>query len=151
MMSDSSFVFKIPLIKNICGFGKPLFKWVEFESPSTLHLYPFIKLLLEPVRKENKYFDRIQLGLHEALVNSVRHGNLCDPKKSLRVRRILTPNWLILQIQDEGEGISKKERICNLPIQLDTEKGRGLFLIRKCFDDVRWSQKGNRIQLACRR
>jgi serine/threonine-protein kinase RsbW len=26
-----------------------------------------------------------------------------------------------------------------------------LFLIHQCFDDVRWSRRGNRLQLACRR
>jgi serine/threonine-protein kinase RsbW len=26
-----------------------------------------------------------------------------------------------------------------------------LFLIHQCFDDVRWSRRGNRLQLACSR
>ncbi|QNI64303.1 anti-sigma regulatory factor [Synechococcus sp. A15-44] len=25
-----------------------------------------------------------------------------------------------------------------------------MFLIHQCFDDVRWSRRGNRLQLACR-
>ena len=39
----------------------------------------------------------------------------------------------------------------NLPIEIDSRNGRGLFLIYECFDDVRWSRGGNRLQLACRR
>jgi anti-sigma regulatory factor (Ser/Thr protein kinase) len=38
-----------------------------------------------------------------------------------------------------------------LPEQLDAASGRGLFLIHNCFDDVRWSQRGNRLQLAVSR
>ena len=131
-------------------FLKPTFSWVDFFSPSTLHLAPFVKILLEPVvNKED--FSRLELGLHEALVNAVRHGNQNDPSKSLRVRRILTPNWLVLQIQDEGSGIPSKSRISTLPNELEAESGRGLFLIHECFDDVRWSPRGNRLQIASRR
>jgi anti-sigma regulatory factor (Ser/Thr protein kinase) len=34
---------------------------------------------------------------------------------------------------------------------VEAVSGRGLFLIHHCFDDVRWSQRGNRLQLAARR
>jgi serine/threonine-protein kinase RsbW len=39
----------------------------------------------------------------------------------------------------------------DLPSRLDVDHGRGLFLIHQCFDDVRWSPRGNRLQVACRR
>jgi len=95
--------------------------------------------------------DKIELGLHEALVNAVKHGNSGDPQKTLRIRRILTPKWFIWQIQDEGKGIPDFKKKKSLPEQLDADGGRGLFLIHQCFDDVRWSRRGNRLQLACRR
>ncbi|GCE65309.1 ATP-binding protein [cyanobiont of Ornithocercus magnificus] len=129
---------------------KPL-SWADFVLPSTLQLAPLLELLLEPVYCRD-ITQRIYLGLHEALVNAVRHGNSEDPAKTVRVRRILTPNWLIWQVQDEGRGISENARgIRHLPERLDASCGRGLFLIYQCFDDVRWNQRGNRLQLACRR
>ena len=109
-----------------------------------------MNLLLDSVGCLKKR-DRIQLGLHEALVNAVVHGNLSDPSKEVRVRRIITPNWLVWQIQDEGSGISMYKRDFELPSDIEVENGRGLFLIHECFDDVRWSKKGNRLQLASRR
>ncbi len=126
------------------------FRWSDFIFPSTLQLSSYLSLLLEPV-KSSDVFDKIHLGLHEALVNAVLHGNCSDPSKKLRVRRILTPNWLVWQVQDQGEGIPFKKRIFSLPDQLDSNRGRGLFLIHNCFDDIRWSQRGNRLQLAIRR
>ena len=84
-------------------------------------------------------------------MNAVRHGNSCDPTKFLRVRRILTPNWFVWQIQDQGEGFSLDERFPSLPDKQEAENGRGLFIIHNCFDDVRWSRRGNRLQLASRR
>ena len=126
------------------------FRWADFILPSTLQLSPLMELLIEPVGCLATC-QRVQLGLHEALVNAVRHGNSEDPNKRLRVRRILTPNWLIWQIQDEGVGLPDHARDAALPDQLDARCGRGLFLIHQCFDDVRWSRRGNRLQLACRR
>ncbi len=131
-------------------FYQKKFHWVEFVSPSTLHLTPFLKILLEPIKSEER-LSRIELGLHEALVNAVQHGNRGDLSRQIRVRRILTPNWFVWQIQDEGKGMPSQSRTNTLPSDIEAENGRGLFLIHQCFDDVRWSNKGNRLQLASRR
>lgn len=125
-------------------------RWSDFITPSTLQLAPLLELLIEPIRSLQLQ-GQVQLGLQEALVNAVRHGNGCDPAKCLRVRRIETPRWLIWQVQDEGPGIPPDARRGCLPEQLDAASGRGLFLIHHCFDDVRWSGKGNRLQLAVSR
>ena len=125
-------------------------RWSDFITPSTLQLAPLWELLIEPIRCLQLQ-GQVQLGLQEALVNAVRHGNGCDPAKSLRVRRIETPNWLVWQVQDEGAGVPPAARSTSLPEQLDAAGGRGLFLIHHCFDDVRWSNRGNRLQLAVSR
>lgn len=125
-------------------------RWSDFITPSTLQLAPLLELLLDPIACLHTQA-QLQLGLQEALVNAVRHGNGCDPAKCLRVRRIETPHWLIWQVQDEGPGVPAAARRASLPEQLDALGGRGLFLIHHCFDDVRWSQRGNRLQLAFRR
>ena len=129
---------------------KPSKNWAVFIHPSTLKLASFIETLLEPVicAETSK---KIELGLHEALVNAVVHGNLSNPKKVIRVRRILTPNWFVWQIQDEGIGIVQNKRINSLPLEIEANSGRGIYLIHKCFDDVRWSRKGNRLQLSLKK
>ena len=126
------------------------FRWTDFVVPSSLNLRLDLNMLIEPVDlKETR--ERIELGLHEALINAVVHGNLNAPEKFIRIRRIITPNWLVWQIQDQGNGINISQRNFSLPSEIDAESGRGLFLIHECFDDVRWSNKGNRLQIACRR
>ncbi|MFL0792951.1 MAG: ATP-binding protein, partial [Prochlorococcus sp.] len=52
----------------------PLFRWADFILPSTLQLSPLLEILLEPVGCLETT-SRLQLGLQEALVNAVRHGN----------------------------------------------------------------------------
>ena len=126
------------------------FIWKEFVFTSTLQISLYLDLLLDDIESD-EVTRKIQLGLHEALVNAVQHGNSGDLSKKLRVRRILTPNWIVWQIQDEGNGVPISSRLASLPSEIDATHGRGLFLIHYCFDDIRWSRKGNRLQLASRR
>ena len=135
------------IIKILNG---PSINWSNYELCSSLQLSDFVDLLLEPINS-SKYSYRIKLGLHEALINAVIHGNKLDPKKSVRVRRIITPNWCVWQIQDQGKGLEIKKRIYKLPNEIDSLNGRGLYIINECFDDIRWSNKGNRLQLALKR
>ena len=125
-------------------------RWADFITPSTLHLAPLLELLLEPIRGADQ-LAALQLGLQEVLVNAVRHGNGNDPRKYLRIRRIVTPRWVVWQVQDQGSGVVPATRCSQLPDQADAACGRGLFLIHQCFDDVRWSARGNRVQVAVRR
>ena len=130
--------------------NRPAINWSNFELCSSLQLSEFVDLLLEPI-KSSKCNYLTKLGLHEALINAVTHGNKLDPKKSIRVRRIITPNWCVWQIQDQGSGLEIKKRIYKLPNDISSYNGRGLYIINECFDDIRWSNKGNRLQLALKR
>ena len=147
----SLFQGKINLLNFFINIlNRPTINWSNFELESSLQLSDFVDLLLEPIKTSN-YSYRIKLGLHEALINAVTHGNNLDPQKSIRVRRIITPNWWIWQIQDQGNGLDIKKRIYKLPKKINNINGRGLYIINECFDDIRWSNKGNRLQLALRR
>ena len=140
--------------------GKNIFKkflkssrinWSIFEFESSLQLNEFVDQLLEPIKRSQSSSYLIKLGLHEALVNAVKHGNKLDPTKNIRVRIIITPNWCVWQIQDQGNGLEIKKRNYELPKKINSVNGRGLYIINECFDDIRWSCKGNRLQLALKR
>ena len=131
-------------------FKRPKINWSNYEFESSLQLNEFVDKLLEPIENSQSSY-LIKLGLHEALVNAVKHGDNLDPSKIIRVKRIITPKWCVWQIQDQGKGLPYKNRRFNLPRKLDSINGRGLFIIHECFDDVRWSPKGNRLQLALKR
>ena len=116
--------------KNILKkfFQRPNIYWSNFEFESSLQLNDFVDQLLEPIENsESTYL--IKLGLHEALVNAVKHGNKLDPKKNIRVRRIITPNWCVWQIQDQGNGLEIKKRDYKLPKKISSVSGRGLYTV----------------------
>ena len=121
-----------------------------FELKSSLQLSDFVEILLEPLYKYQHLY-LIRLGLHEALVNAVKHGNKFDSSKIIKVKRIITPHWWVWIIQDQGQGMELEKRKFALPKRTDSVSGRGLFIINECFDDVRWSPKGNKLQLALKR
>ena len=146
----SFFQGKILLNFIIKILSRPSISWSNFELCSSLQLSDFVDLLLEPI-KSSQYRYRTKLGLHEALINAVTHGNKLDPHKSIRVRRIITPNWCVWQIQDQGKGLDIKKRVYRLPDEISSFNGRGLYIINECFDDIRWSNKGNRLQVALKR
>ena len=146
----SFFQGKILLNLIIDLLNRPVINWSNFELYSSLQLNDFVDLLLEPLNTSQSSY-LIKLGLHEALVNAVTHGNKLDPNKSVRVRRIITPNWCVWQIQDQGNGLEIKKRFYKLPEKINSLNGRGLYIINECFDDIRWSNKGNRLQLALKR
>ena len=141
---------KILLNFIIKVLNRPSISWSNFELCSSLQLSDFVDLLLEPI-KSSQYRYRTKLGLHEALINAVTHGNKLDPHKSIRVRRIITPNWCVWQIQDQGNGLEIQKRVYKLPKEISSINERGLYIINECFDDIRWSSKGNRLQVALKR
>ena len=146
----SFFQGKILLNFIIKILNRPSISWSNFELCSSLQLSDFVDLLLEPI-KSSQYRYRTKLGLHEALINAVTHGNKLDPHKSIRVRRIITPNWCVWQIQDQGNGLEIQKRVYKLPKEISSINERGLYIINECFDDIRWSSKGNRLQVALKR
>jgi serine/threonine-protein kinase RsbW len=94
----------------------------------------------------------IELALREALANAVIHGNRQDPSKKVEVRCFCQPDrGMLLVVEDEGAGFDPKE----VPDPTQAERlfeshGRGLFLIRRTMDRVRFSRSGRRVTMVKR-
>jgi serine/threonine-protein kinase RsbW len=95
---------------------------------------------------------RLQVVLSEALSNAIMRGNREDRGKWVHIRAELDATIIQLEVTDEGAGFNPAavpEPI--RPEQLDEANGRGLFLIRKLVDDVRFNEQGNSICMILRR
>lgn len=81
---------------------------------------------------------RIEMALHESLVNAVWHGNKNDATKQLRACFWIFDDRLEITVCDQGEGFDLNEVADPLaPENLLKTSGRGLFLIRAFMDEVR--------------
>ncbi len=85
--------------------------------------------------------ENIDLALREALVNAIIHGNKSNPAKAVRVCVALAEDCSVLiVVKDAGSGFDPKKLPSPVMGQnLLSAHGRGIFLINRLIDDVRFS------------
>ncbi len=94
----------------------------------------------------------VRVALTEALSNAILYGNAQDPSKHVAVRVAFGPDRIEAEVTDEGPGFDPTiVPDPTLPERLEQEDGRGLFLIRKVMDEVRYNAKGNSVWMSVRR
>ncbi|NOQ41283.1 MAG: ATP-binding protein [Desulfuromusa sp.] len=91
-------------------------------------------------RRELAY--HLNLVLTEALANAIRHANKCDPDKDVRVLISASDQDLIIKVFDQGEGFDI-EALAKLKTRVSDEGGRGIQIIFKLMDRVRYIQEGD--------
>ncbi|MCK9573409.1 MAG: ATP-binding protein [Candidatus Omnitrophica bacterium] len=106
----------------------------------------FQKLKSEGV-KEDVLFD-VRLCLEEAAINAIKHGNKKNKKKLVYITVKFSGRSIEMIVKDEGKGFDHK----NIPSptkgkNIKKLSGRGIFLIRKLMDSVKFSDGGNKIKM----
>ena len=118
--------------------------------PSKLICLNEVRYFLDEIFNESDlnrtYFNKVFLGLSEAVCNSIVHGNRCDVSKSVSVCAFCTDRNLVLEVSDEGDGfpIDCIEDPTCLE-NLNKENGRGIFLIQEIADEVVFSEGGRKV------
>ena len=96
----------------------------------------------------------VRVALAEAISNAILRGNGESSKKFVRVRATVSPEKVVFDVVDEGEGFDLDEDRPDptAPENLMSEDGRGLFLMHKLMDDVeQFRDNGNVVRLTLRR
>ncbi|MGK7907201.1 MAG: ATP-binding protein [Synechococcus sp.] len=115
---------------------------------STLYVRPILELLTLEVPP--CWQAEVQLGLQEALVNAVAHGNQFDTSKRVTVTVSCHAPLYQWTIVDEGCGFASQhccDRQPNAGIDDRDECGRGVFILNQIFDRVEWNESGNELCL----
>ncbi len=86
---------------------------------------------------------KIEMAVHESMINAVWHGNKNDPSKLVRLRFQIYEDRLEISVRDQGGGF---DPAC-VPDPLATENllnvsGRGILLIRSFMDEFRVNNVG---------
>jgi len=87
----------------------------------------------------------IRLCAEEAIKNAIIHGNNNNRDLSVSVAYSLEGNKFTLEVEDEGKGFTPGE----VPDPTREENllkagGRGVFIIQKLMDDVKYNSSGNK-------
>jgi len=108
--------------------------------------YQWLELLLKEGNISQKLSQTVLLIAQEIITNSILHGNQNSPNKSVTIEADIGAKDIVIDIEDEGEGIE------TLPTQEEAkelnyleEGGRGLKLAVLMSDDI--ELYGNRIRL----
>ncbi|MFW6266013.1 MAG: ATP-binding SpoIIE family protein phosphatase [Halanaerobiales bacterium] len=96
--------------------------------------------------KENICLEKedIIFAFKELLANACEHGNKLDPDKKVTVKILLKKEkYLMILIEDEGNGFDWREEL-QKEFELNREeRGRGLALVRRSVDLITYNEKGN--------
>jgi serine/threonine-protein kinase RsbW len=98
---------------------------------------PFLKKINHTAHLDEIQMHKMMVSLTEAVNNAIIHGNKSNPEKRVRVRCEVLPGWLVVFVQDEGNGFAP-EKVRN-PLRrqnLMRENGRGVFLMKTLMDKV---------------
>lgn len=90
----------------------------------------------------------VLVALDEAIVNAIKHGNKCDPRKAVHILAELSSDGARFKVGDEGPGFARDmvpDPTC--PSRLLEPTGRGLLLINELMDEVRYNECGNQLEM----
>lgn len=91
---------------------------------------------------------KIQVALIEAVNNAIIHGNKEGKTKSVIITFVHFEDFFRICIKDEGNGFdlnSQPDPVCSEKIA--QPNGRGLYLIKKLSDNVKFLDRGRVIQI----
>lgn len=93
-------------------------------------------------------YGNILVAVTEAVSNAIYHGNRLNPDKSVRFFYETKDNNLCFTVQDEGAGYNPEILPDPTdPENIETPNGRGVFLMRKLTDDIKFLDEGRRVEL----
>ncbi|MEO1131787.1 MAG: ATP-binding protein [Cyanobacteria bacterium J06639_1] len=121
--------------------------WNTISFVSTLYVRPVLDLLVAEV--PHKWQAEVRLGLQEALINAVKHGNLLDPSKRVSVKFACHDPLYQWIVEDEGNGFQRSDCFHTDAVNFEEGDvcGRGVFILHHVFDRIEWNSKGDRITL----
>jgi serine/threonine-protein kinase RsbW len=109
----------------------------------------FVEEICDYYNINDTYFGNILIALTEAFQNALEHGNKKDPSKMIKVVFESKPKGLSFTVTDEGDGFDPD--LVPDPLDLDetadTEKGRGIFLMKALSDKMEVADEGRSVEM----
>ncbi|MBA2882223.1 serine/threonine-protein kinase RsbW [Desulfosalsimonas propionicica] len=102
-----------------------------------------IKGILAGTTPDKELVYLFELAVCEAVANSIKHAHECRADCSVEVNLLLYASDIVVQVTDTGIALNTemlKQKQLHAPQNniSETEGGRGLFLIQKTMDEVRY-------------
>lgn len=107
-----------------------------------------IEHFLKPYHVDKDTFFDIRLCMEEALRNAILHGNKGDKNLPVLISYSFKDGKFIVEIEDKGTGFKPTK----LPDPTEDENllregGRGVFIMHKLMDEIKYSDMGNKVSM----
>jgi len=94
----------------------------------------------------------VRLALEEAVMNAIKHGHNGDTSREVPVRYDVTPEQVVIEVEDEGPGFDPDQVLDpRSPEALERPCGRGLYLMRCFMNSVQYNDRGNTVTMCKQR
>jgi serine/threonine-protein kinase RsbW len=98
------------------------------------------------INQEN--YGKILVSTLEAVNNAIMHGNRYEKDKIVDVEISYRNEKLKIKIKDEGKGFIPEEvPDPTIPQNIESLNGRGVFLMSKLADQIKYSKRGNAVTM----
>ena len=98
------------------------------------------------IKQEN--YGKILVSTLEAVNNAITHGNKSENEKMVDVEITYRNEKLKIKVTDEGLGFfPEKVPDPTTPQNLESVNGRGIFLMSRLADEVKYSKRGNAVTM----
>lgn len=93
-------------------------------------------------------YGKILVSTIEGVNNAIVHGNKAIPEKLVNIEFKCDGSELKVKIKDQGEGFRPEEvPDPTMPETIEELNGRGVFLMSKLADEIKYSKKGNAVTM----
>jgi len=94
------------------------------------------------------HYGKILISILEAVNNAIIHGNNCETGKYVFIEIDYKKDKLKVKVTDEGSGFQPVAvPDPTHPENIESANGRGIFLMKKLADDIKFSKKGNSVTM----
>jgi len=124
----------------------------KFEIESKVKSLRIVEKAIDEITSELSIspddYGKILVSTLEGVNNAIMHGNHADPEKRVEIEISCKERELKIKITDEGSGfMPKKLPDPTVPENLESLNGRGVFLMSKLADKIKFSKKGNSVTM----
>jgi serine/threonine-protein kinase RsbW len=125
---------------------------MSLRIPSILENIRIIESFIDQAREHfdlnDDIYGNVLIAVTESVNNAIVHGNKADSSKEVHLTLRVEDNRISFIVRDEGEGFDhRKLPDPTAPEALETEGGRGIFLIRCLADEVKFEDQGRSVMM----
>jgi serine/threonine-protein kinase RsbW len=123
----------------------PVPEIITLRLPSRLELLAVLDRVALTVCERMEFDEdtssQMSMSIIEAGTNAIQHGHKRDASKFIEVDFKLYPDRLEVDVRDEGQGFDPAKLVPDVttPEHLLDMRGRGIFIMRSCCDEVEFT------------